>query len=149
MPNRRTGESVWPGHRHGNATSLVGAACPVTAIWRLRTAFRALGREDDFGPIDRLVPDPTDDALRGCGGDTECCDDLLYQQLRADAVRLPNGVEPQSQRNSAVLERRADRRVEMIAAPLAGIGTFRLDPVPVRRAATSRTIEAGTEAGLE
>jgi hypothetical protein len=42
-----------------------------------------------------------------------------------------NGIEPQLQRCAAILERRADRWMQMMPAPLASIGTFGLKAIPL------------------
>lgn len=60
-----------------------------------------------------------------------------------------NGIEPKLERRAAVLERRPDRGVEMIAAPLAGIGPLGLDPVPVGRTLAFGALVALSKAGLK
>ena len=49
-----------------------------------------------------------------------------------------DGVEPELQGRAAILKGSANRRVEMMPAPLAGIGPFRLNLVPVRLALAFR-----------
>ena len=60
-----------------------------------------------------------------------------------------NGVEPRLQRRAAILERSADSRMQMIAAPLAGISTFGLYPIPLGLALALRADMALTEAHVK
>jgi hypothetical protein len=59
---------------------------------------------------------------------------LAFQFLCGNAVagsgEQVNGIEPKLQRCAAILERRADCRMQMMPAPLAGVSTLGLKPKP-------------------
>lgn len=54
-------------------------------------------------------------------------------------------IEPKLQRRARLLEDVADNWVDVVAAPLAGIGFFRLQPIPLSFAFTLRASMAMTE----
>ena len=60
-----------------------------------------------------------------------------------------NGVKPELQGCAAILEGRADCGVKVVAAPLAGIGPFRLNLVPVRLALAFRAGMALAKANIK
>ena len=71
---------------------------------------------------------------------------LALQFLGADTV--PRGgkqvqrIEPKLERGAGFLERGANGRVQVVAAPLAGIGPLGFDPEPLGRAVARRASEA-------
>lgn len=78
---------------------------------------------------------------------------LTLQFLRGNAMpgsgEQIDRVEPQLQRRAAVFKRRAHSRMKMMAAPLAGVGAFGLDAIPVRPASAFRADMPLTKASLE
>ena len=60
-----------------------------------------------------------------------------------------NGVEPGLQRRATILERRSDSRMQMIAAPLAGISSFSLYAIPLRFALALRADMALAETNVK
>ena len=60
---------------------------------------------------------------------------LALEFLAADAVarrgEQVDGVEPKLERGAGLLKRRPDRGVQVVTAPLAGIGALCLDPKPL------------------
>lgn len=78
---------------------------------------------------------------------------LALQFLGTDAVprrrEQVDRVKPQLQRGARLFKRSADRGVQVVAAPLAGIGALGLDPIPVRRALAGRALEVLPEPHVE
>ena len=66
-----------------------------------------------------------------------CDTKLALQFLGRDAVarrrEQEDRIEPHLQWRAGLLKRRPHGRVQVMAAPLAGIGTLGLDPIPVGR----------------
>lgn len=60
-----------------------------------------------------------------------------------------NGIEPELQRVAPLFERGANRWVQVMAAPLAGIGALLLDPIPVRKRASIALAEPNPEQVLQ
>ena len=78
---------------------------------------------------------------------------LPLQFLRGNTVarrgEKVDRVEPELQRSAAVLKRSSDSRMEMMAAPLAGVGALGLKPEPPGLAAALRADVALTKADVE
>jgi len=78
---------------------------------------------------------------------------LTLQFLRRNAMARRgeqiNGVKPQLQRRAAILKRSADSWVDVVAAPLAGVGAFSFDAKPVGFAFALRAGMIRAEAGFK
>lgn len=96
-----------------------------------------------------MLADQPGHALCGLVGHAK----LPLQFLGADTVargcEKVDGVGPKLQRRAGLFERRADRWVQVMTAPLARVGALCLDPIPVRLAGAGGASEALLEADFE